>query len=121
MELPPDLPAVHCDADRLVQVLINLLSNAVKFTPTGSVCCRAYTRDDQMIVEVSDTGIGIPERDKPFIFERFHQVGETLTDKPKGTGLGLSICKQIIEYHNGRIGFESTEGQGSTFYFSLPL
>jgi signal transduction histidine kinase len=74
-----------------------------------------------LIVSVRDTGIGIAEADRALIFDRFRQVGNILTDKPKGTGLGLPICKQIIESHGGEIGVESVLGEGSTFYFSLPI
>ncbi|MBD1911025.1 MULTISPECIES: ATP-binding protein [unclassified Leptolyngbya] len=120
-DLEPDLPVVEGDRDRLLQVVINLLSNAVKFTDEGSVICR--TRADQQFVTVSivDNGIGIAEDDHPKVFEKFKQVGDTLTDKPKGTGLGLPICKQIVEHHGGTIWVESELGHGSTFSFTLPI
>ena len=89
------------DRDRLIQVVINLISNAVKFTDAGSVTCRARLRDDTVVVSVVDTGMGITPADQPKVFERFKQVGDTLTDKPKGTGLGLPICKEIVEHHGG--------------------
>ena len=73
------------------------------------------------MVSVTDTGIGISEADKEHVFEKFRQAGDTLTDKPTGTGLGLSICRQIIEYHGGKIWVESEIGKGSTFYFTLPV
>jgi signal transduction histidine kinase len=72
-------------------------------------------------VSVIDTGIGISDVDKEHVFEKFRQAGDTLTDKPTGTGLGLSICKQIIEYHGGRIWVESELGKGSSFFFTLPV
>lgn len=120
-DLEADLPEVEGDRDRLLQVVINLLSNAVKFTDEGSVICR--TRADQQCVTVSivDNGIGIAEDDQPKVFEKFKQVGDTLTDKPKGTGLGLPICKQIVEHHGGTIWVESELGHGSTFSFTLPI
>ncbi len=121
VEMQPDLPLVVGDRDRLVQVMVNLLSNAVKFTEQGRVLCSAARQNNHLVVSVADTGIGIPTRDQALIFERFRQIGETLTGKPKGTGLGLSICKQIVEYHNGTIWFESEPGKGSHFHFSLPL
>ena len=74
-----------------------------------------------MTVSVIDTGIGISDADKEHVFEKFRQAGDTLTDKPMGTGLGLSICKQIIEYHGGRIWVESELGKGSSFFFTLPV
>ena len=118
--IAPGLPTVSGDRDRLIQVVINLISNAVKFTDTGSVTCRAEQRDGALVVSVSDTGMGISPEDQPKVFERFKQVGDTLTDKPKGTGLGLPICREIVEHHGGQIWVESVIGKGSTFAFSLP-
>ncbi|MGP0074255.1 MAG: GAF domain-containing protein [Bryobacteraceae bacterium] len=117
----PGLPTVTGDRDRLIQVVINLISNAVKFTDSGSVTCSASHRDGELVVSVTDSGIGIAPADQPKVFEKFKQVGDTLTDKPKGTGLGLPICKEIVEYHGGRIWVESEPGKGSTFSFTLPL
>jgi signal transduction histidine kinase/DNA-binding response OmpR family regulator len=119
-QIASDLPIVSGDRDRLVQVVINLISNSVKFTDAGSVTCRAERRGDEVVVSVRDTGLGIAPADQPKVFERFKQVGDTLTDKPKGTGLGLPICKEIVEHHGGRIWVESEPGRGSTFSFSLP-
>jgi signal transduction histidine kinase/DNA-binding response OmpR family regulator len=115
------LPAITGDRDRLIQVVINLISNAVKFTDAGSVTCRAVRRNGDVVVSVIDTGVGIAPADQPKVFERFKQVGDTLTDKPKGTGLGLPICREIVEHHGGRVWVESEPGKGSTFSFSLPL
>jgi signal transduction histidine kinase/DNA-binding response OmpR family regulator len=115
------LPAITGDRDRLIQVVINLISNAVKFTDAGSVTCRAVRRNGEVVVSVIDTGVGISPADQPKVFERFKQVGDTLTDKPKGTGLGLPICREIVEHHGGRVWVESEPGKGSTFSFSLPL
>jgi signal transduction histidine kinase/CheY-like chemotaxis protein/ligand-binding sensor domain-containing protein len=117
----PDLPSVTGDRDRLIQVVINLISNAVKFTNTGGVTCKVERRAGELVVSVIDTGLGIAPTDQPKVFERFKQVGDTLTDKPKGTGLGLPICKEIVEHHAGRIWVESALGAGSTFSFSLPI
>jgi signal transduction histidine kinase/DNA-binding response OmpR family regulator len=116
-----DLPTVTGDRDRLIQVVINLLSNAVKFTDSGVITCRAVRRGGEVVVSVTDTGVGIAPSDQPKVFERFKQVGDTLTDKPKGTGLGLPICREIVEHHGGRIWVESEMGRGSTFSFSLPV
>ena len=120
-DIEPDLPAVTGDQDRLIQVVINLISNAVKFTDSGSITCSARRDDGELVVSVTDSGIGIAPADQPKVFEKFKQVGDTLTDKPKGTGLGLPICKEIVEYHGGQIWVESTPGQGSTFSFTLPI
>lgn len=115
------LPAISGDRDRLIQVVINLISNAVKFTDAGSVTCRAMRQDGTIVVSVIDTGVGIAAADQPKVFERFKQVGDTLTDKPKGTGLGLPICREIVEHHGGRVWVSSELGKGTTFSFSLPL
>jgi signal transduction histidine kinase/HAMP domain-containing protein len=115
------LPEVVGDQDRLIQVVINLISNAVKFTAEGSVRCRARQLDNDILVSVSDTGLGIAQADQLHVFEKFKQVGDTLTNKPQGTGLGLPICKEIVEYHGGHIWVESELGKGSTFSFTLPI
>ncbi|MBA3271161.1 MAG: response regulator, partial [Acidobacteria bacterium] len=119
-EVAPALPTVIGDSDRLIQVMINLISNAVKFTSEGSITCRARLDGPRLVVSVTDTGVGIAPADQPKVFERFKQVGDTLTDKPKGTGLGLPICREIVEHHGGRIWVESAPGKGSTFSFTLP-
>jgi signal transduction histidine kinase/DNA-binding response OmpR family regulator len=120
-ELAEGLPEVEGDRDRLIQVVINLISNAVKFTDQGSVTLKTRRSGQEIVVSVIDTGCGIKPEDQPLVFEKFKQVGDTLTDKPKGTGLGLPICKEIVEHHNGRVWVESEIGVGSTFLFSLPL
>ncbi len=120
-DIEPGLPVVTGDQDRLIQVVINLISNAVKFTDQGSITCSARRDGSELIVSVTDSGIGIAPADQPKVFEKFKQVGDTLTDKPKGTGLGLPICKEIVEYHGGQIWVESSPGQGSTFSFTLPI
>jgi PAS domain S-box-containing protein len=120
-DIAPELPEVIGDRDRIIQVAINLLSNAVKFTQKGFVTCRAAMIGSDIIVSVIDTGTGINEAEQQTVFEKFKQVGDTLTDKPRGTGLGLAICKQIIEHHGGRIWVESKLGRGSNFSFSLPV
>ena len=120
-EVEDELPGLTGDRDRLIQVAINLISNAVKFTETGLVTLRAVRSDDTIVVSVIDTGIGISAADQAKVFDRFKQVGDTLTDKPKGTGLGLPICREIVEHHGGRIWVESEPGRGSTFSFALPI
>ncbi|HEX9652367.1 MAG TPA: ATP-binding protein, partial [bacterium] len=116
-----NLPLITGDHDRLIQVVINLLSNAVKFTDKGSVTCRARRENGEIVVSVIDTGTGIAAEDQSKVFEKFKQVGDTLSNRPKGTGLGLPICKEIVEHHGGRIWVESELGKGSTFSFTLPL
>jgi DNA-binding response OmpR family regulator len=120
-DMAPDLPEITGDQDRLIQVVINLISNAVKFTDAGSITCSARQEGTELLVSVKDSGIGIAPEDQPKVFEKFKQVGDTLTDKPKGTGLGLPICREIVEYHGGRIWVESEPSRGSTFSFTLPI
>lgn len=120
-EIQSALPMVVADRDRLIQVVINLISNSVKFSPEGSITIRGTTDAGMLKLSVTDTGIGIKKEDLEKVFDKFQQVGDTLTDKPQGTGLGLPICRQIIEHHKGRIWVESELGKGSTFSFMLPL
>lgn len=116
----PDDFIITGDKGALIQVATNLLSNALKFTPYGGVIYNIERDGDFIRCEVKDSGIGIPEDMLINIFEKFKQVGDTLTEKPKGTGLGLSICKEIINHHNGSIWAESILGKGSKFIFQLP-
>ncbi|MBV9133301.1 MAG: hybrid sensor histidine kinase/response regulator, partial [Chloroflexi bacterium] len=87
----------------------------------GTITLKAVAAGENVQVSVTDTGVGIAPREHVRIFEKFQQLGDTLTDKPRGTGLGLPICRDIVEYHQGRIWVESTPGQGSTFTVSLPI
>jgi len=120
-DIEPELPQIIGDENRLMQVLINLISNAVKFTHQGSITCSAKLINHNIVVSIIDTGNGIALEDQTKVFDKFKQVGETLTDKPQGTGLGLPICKQIIQHHGGNIWVESELGKGSTFSFSIPI
>ena len=119
VECAEDLPRVQVDPQRLEQVLINLIHNAVKFTrPGGEAVLCAQPIPGGVRFAVRDTGMGIPAEEISRIFERFYRVDKSRTGR--GTGLGLSIAKHIVEAHNGKIWAESTEGQGSTFYFTIP-
>jgi len=110
------------DPDRIRQVLINLMDNAVKFTPAGGkVEVTAREAEGEVIIEVSDTGSGIPLEELPFVFERFFRSKGKNAYRVPGSGLGLAIVKEIIEAHRGKISVKSHEGQGSTFSFTLPL
>jgi PAS domain S-box-containing protein len=128
--LPAGLPTFEADEDRILQVLSNLLGNAIKFTPRGGRIRIQGTHEAEegsrdaggsLHLLVADTGVGIPPEELPHIFERFKQVGDTLTDKPKGTGLGLSICREILTCLGGRIWAESVPGAGSTFHVVVPV
>jgi signal transduction histidine kinase len=120
-EVGPNLPTIRGDWDRLSQVLANLLDNAMKFTRKGQVTLTAGVVGSEVQIAIADTGFGIAQRHQSDIFEKFHQVGEVLTDKPRGAGLGLSICREIVDHHHGRIWVESEAGRGSRFVVALPV
>ena len=122
-DLPARVPAVVADRDRVMQVMLNLLSNAVKFSPagTGRVVVRVEAEGTSVRVDVEDNGVGIGREHQAAIFEKFRQVGDTLTQKPAGTGLGLAICRQIVARLGGRLWVQSEVGRGSVFSFTLPL
>jgi len=116
-----DLPVVHTDRGKLVQILINLLANAIKFTPEGGrVSVSAARAGDGVAVTVSDTGIGIPERDRARIFEEFHQVDGSTSRAYGGAGLGLALVRQLAGLLDAEVSVESVEGEGSTFTVRLP-
>lgn len=117
------LPPVNADKLRLNQILLNLVSNAAKFTHKGTITIRAALSHEPgfMRIGVMDTGIGIPTEKLNTIFERFRQADSSTTRKYGGTGLGLAICKQLVEMHGGTIGVKSQDGEGSEFYFTVPL
>jgi signal transduction histidine kinase len=113
---------VLADADRIVQVIVNLLSNAVKFAgPSKRVSIRTAATGLGVRVSVIDDGAGIPESFRPRIFERFSQADSSDRRQKGGTGLGLNICRSIIAEHGGRIDYISAVGEGSEFYFELPI
>ncbi len=122
LAVPPAVPAVWADRDRLMQVVVNLLSNAVKFCRREDGCVLLTVTDDASTVtlKVVDNGCGIARQHHRTIFERFRQVGDTLTAKPEGTGLGLAICRMIVEHLGGRIWVESEPGNGARFHVRLP-
>lgn len=115
-------PPVNADQERIMQVLHNIVGNAIKFSrENGKIRLEAVVRDKSAEVSVHDTGIGIPEEDLERIFNKFQQVIRKNGSKTKGTGLGLATVKQIILAHGGKVWATSQAGQGSTFYFTLPL
>ena len=112
---------VKVDKDKIGQVLTNLIDNAIKFnSEKGSIKIYNQDSDDKVKIVVEDSGIGIPVKDIPRIFERFYRVDKARSRELGGTGLGLSIVKHIVELHGGSVGVESTEGLGSKLWFSLP-
>lgn len=119
LSLPEDLPPVLADQERVHQVITNLVHNAIKFTPAGGeIHIAADLADDEVVISVHDTGVGIADQDLPRVFERFYKGDRARSGG--GTGLGLAIAKHIVQGHGGRIWASSVEGQGSTFSFSLP-
>ncbi|MDD5073227.1 MAG: ATP-binding protein [Candidatus Omnitrophica bacterium] len=119
--IPEGLPKVMADENRLSQVFLNLLDNAIKYTPEGgSVKISVFPQDKYLQVDVTDTGVGIPESDLPRVFERFYRVDKARSRQLGGTGLGLSIVKHIVQSHGGQVWVKSEPGRGSTFSFTIP-
>jgi len=122
IEYSNDVPPIIADEDLLRRVLINLLGNAIKFTPRdGYITLGIESQDNDILMWVRDTGEGVPAADQERIFEKFGQVESRKAGRKMSTGLGLTFCKLAVEAHGGRIWLESAPGQGSTFFFTLPL
>lgn len=120
IETPADFPEVEADRDKLKQVVLNLLSNAIKYNcQNGTVTVTASIEDRGWMLSVSDTGMGIPKKSLPHLFEKFYRVHAS-EGKASGTGLGLSICKQIVSVHGGSIEVKSKPGKGTVFTIHLP-
>lgn len=122
MDVPPHLPGVVADAEAMRIVIRNLLDNAFKYTPAGGqIVLTARAEPTAVVVQVSDTGMGIPADALPHIFERFYRADKARSRAQGGAGLGLSIVKTLIEAHGGQVGAESAIGQGTRVWFSLPI
>lgn len=122
--LPDSQPDIWLmtDKDCLQQIVLNLLTNAIAYTPEGGeITIRTEADDEHVTIQVSDTGIGIPEKDLTRIFERFYRVDKARSRDSGGTGLGLAIVKHLVDNLHGQIGVESVEGKGTTFTVTLPL
>ena len=119
-EVPQDLPIVMADQTRVRQIILNIVSNAAKFTDKGFIRLRMVPTPQEVLISVTDTGIGIPPDKLDHIFEEFTQVDASTTRRYGGTGLGLAITRSFVELHKGRIWVESEVGVGSTFNFTLP-
>lgn len=117
-----DIPKVYCDRDKILQLLSNLLSNAIKYSPAGGeIKIDLSLEKDTVQVGITDHGLGIPGDVEDKIFDKFFRIDSTNRHQIGGTGLGLAICKEIVSAHGGKIGFDSIHGQGSRFYFNIPL
>jgi two-component system CheB/CheR fusion protein len=115
---------VNANADRakIGQVINNLISNAIKYSPKGShVVITSETKDDNLLISVTDEGVGIKPKDQEKIFQRFYRAEEDEYNSISGFGIGLYLSSEIIQRHKGKIWVKSEEGKGSTFYFSIPL
>ena len=121
IDLPPSLPIIRGDGQRLEQVVLNLLNNATKFSEEGcNIVLKARSHDTEIVVEVQDSGIGIALEEQPRLFKPYSRLNSDRQRHP-GLGLGLALAKQVVELHGGKIWVESEPGKGSVFSFSLPL
>ncbi len=120
-EISPALPNLYGDRLRLRQIVLNILSNAAKFTEAGKICLKAYPNNGNVIIQVSDTGIGIDEAILPTIFQHFVSAGLTDEGQYFGPGLSMPITKSLVELHGGQVDVESHPGQGTTFTVTLPV
>jgi signal transduction histidine kinase len=112
---------VFADPDHLMLIIRNLISNSIKYSyENGNIIIRSYPKDDCIMIEVADDGMGMNEQVRASLFSNGSMVSNAGTSNEKGTGLGLKLCKEFIEHNNGRLWVESTEGKGTTFYISLP-
>jgi signal transduction histidine kinase len=122
VDFPPAFPIVDADPRRITQVLRNLLDNAVKYSPQGGmIVIRGQVQDAQVVVSIADQGVGIAPEHLNRLFEKFFRVESGVGRHVVGSGLGLPIALNIVESHGGRVWAESKPGEGSTFYFTLPL
>lgn len=120
-EIDEDLPSIEADAERLSQALLHYIHNASKFTENGTVTIRVKKEKDNILFEVKDTGIGIPEDKQELIFEPFETILEDKSDPRLGLGIGLKTVEHIIDLHDGETWFESKAGSGSSFFFTIPI
>lgn len=117
-----NIPTIQADENALTSISLNLMENAVKYCPNGcTIDVHLQTKNNHLILEVADKGIGIPDEEKPKIFQKFYRVGSEDTRKTKGTGLGLYIVKSLVEVHKGNISVRDNQPKGSIFSVELPL
>lgn len=120
-EIDENLPTIEGDAERLSQALLHYIHNSSKFTVNGTVTIRVKKEANNILFEVRDTGIGIPEEKQELVFEAFETILEDKSDPRLGLGIGLKTVEYIIDLHDGETWFESTEGIGSSFFFTIPI
>ena len=120
-KIEKNLPKIHTDQSRLLQVLSNLINNSVKFTEKGNITTEVFKKGPNVHFRVTDTGIGIPKSEHKKIFDRFYQVDSTYTRRVGGSGLGLAISKALVESMGGRLWLESKVGKGTTFEFTVKI
>ena len=121
-DIEPDLPLVYVDRTRIRQVLLNLVNNSLRFTDQGTVTLRLRRHEDNtLLISVEDTGAGIAQEDLPKLFEDFQQVSQDSWRRREGTGLGIPISKRFIELHGGQMWVESELGNGTCFFFTIPV
>lgn len=120
LNVSDDVDVIEADRTRLRQIMWNIMGNAIKFTEKGYVSLSLEMDNNNLLVSISDTGIGIRDENLPIVFEQFRQIDGNLNRIAGGTGLGMPITKKLVELHGGEIWVESTLGQGSTFYFTIP-
>ena len=122
LNIEENIPDIVADKDGIEQVILNIISNSIKYTPeNGHIDVIAKKQDKNVIITIKDNGIGIPDKDKERIFERFYRVDKARSRELGGTGLGLSIAKQIIEAHNGQIILKSKYEEGTEVDIILPI
>ncbi|MEJ9371831.1 HAMP domain-containing sensor histidine kinase, partial [Schinkia azotoformans] len=121
LKIEDTLPLIFSDGARIEQILLNLVENAINYTEFGKIIVSAELQNQFILMKVKDTGIGIPEEDLPFIFDRFHRVEKSRSRELGGTGLGLAIVNELVKLLKGSVTVTSRFGEGTEFCISLPL